>query len=352
MRYFLNYVFIWHILISKVQSLLFRKGERVNSEAAEQLIAAMKAGDVIERSELACLKGGNFTSQDLSGLNFSGVDLGGTIFFGCDLTGANFYNSNLDGADFTGADVSDVQFSETNLDNTSFGHATMSKTNCFASTMKNTTLTGASLTEVDLRTVDMTNARMREAKIVNTDCTGALLDGVDLSYSYVKGSIFNDADMRNAVLRDVRGYEASLWIGVDIRNINFSGAYRIRRFIVDQNYLHEFKTQGAFFRVLFFIWWLTSDCGRSLLRWFGVIVVQILCFAALYSFLDFDYKIGKTWFSNIYFSIVTTTTLGYGDIIPVSSAAQIISMIQVLLGYAMLGGFLSILTNKMARRAD
>jgi voltage-gated potassium channel Kch len=54
----------------------------------------------------------------------------------------------------------------------------------------------------------------------------------------------------------------------------------------------------------------------------------------------------------IYFSVVTLTTLGYGDIVPSSTAAQVLCMVEVFMGYVMLGGLLSIFSNKMARRAE
>ena len=54
----------------------------------------------------------------------------------------------------------------------------------------------------------------------------------------------------------------------------------------------------------------------------------------------------------LYFSLVTLTTLGYGDILPVSVAAQMLVVLEVSIGYVMLGGFISILSNKLARRAD
>jgi voltage-gated potassium channel Kch len=54
----------------------------------------------------------------------------------------------------------------------------------------------------------------------------------------------------------------------------------------------------------------------------------------------------------VYYSIVTLTTLGYGDVVPASPAAQVLAMIEVILGYVMLGGLLSIFASKMARRAD
>ncbi len=324
----------------------------MDCEHLQQLLSKMIAGEVIDRSEFDSFKGYDFSSQDLSGLNFSEHDLTGASFFGCKLVKTNFYKAKLVNADFTGADVSDAVFAESDLSGASFGHAIMQNTNCFAAKLNHATLTGAKLENIDLRTANLEDVHLREATILNTDFTGAILCGADMSYSSLKGSIFNDADMRNTVLRHVQDFQSSLWIGVDIRNINFSGAYRTRRFIVDQNYLFEFKNRNGLCHRIYILWWLTSDCGRSLFRWFMVIVAEILVFAMMYSMLDFNFKVGRTWFSYIYFSIVTTTTLGYGDIIPATATAQIVSMVQVLLGYVMLGGFLSILTNKMARRAD
>jgi uncharacterized protein YjbI with pentapeptide repeats len=55
----------------------------------------------------------------------------------------------------------------------------------------------------------------------------------------VEGATFNNVDLRDARLRLVRGFRKASWTGVDIRDINFSGAYRMRRFIVDENYIKE-----------------------------------------------------------------------------------------------------------------
>ena len=55
---------------------------------------------------------------------------------------------------------------------------------------------------------------------------------------------------------------------------------------------------------------------------------------------------------SFYFSVVTLTTLGYGDVTPNSLGGQVVAMAAVITGYFMLGGLLSILSNKMARRGD
>ena len=72
----------------------------------------------------------------------------------------------------------------------------------------------------------------------------------------------------------------------------------------------------------------------------------------VYTMVSLDYGDHRTALSPFYFSFVTLTTLGYGDIVPASAAAQVVATIEVLLGYVGLGGLLSILANKMARRVD
>ena len=39
----------------------------------------------------------------------------------------------------------------------------------------------------------------------------------------------------------------------------------------------------------------------------------------------------------IYFSVVTFTTLGFGDFTPTTTPAQVLVMVEVVLGYAALG---------------
>lgn len=77
-----------------------------------------------------------------------------------------------------------------------------------------------------------------------------------------------------------------------------------------------------------------------------------LLFAWLYSMVGVDYSPNVSWMAPFYLSVVTMTTLGYGDMIPITSAARIVAMVQVSLGYIMLGGILSIFANKMARRGE
>ena len=49
----------------------------------------------------------------------------------------------------------------------------------------------------------------------------------------------------------------------------------------------------------------------------------------------------------LYFSVVTFTTLGYGDIHPVSDIGRIIVITEVSIGYIMLGLLVAIFSRRM-----
>jgi hypothetical protein len=228
----------------------------------------------------------------------------------------------------------------------------MHKTRLFNARLDGATMTKADLMGSDLRCASLRDCRMREANLTFVDFTSADMRGVDMSLSNVQGSSFTNADLRGARLRMITGFEKATWIGTDIRDINFAGAYRVRRYIMDENYLKEFREQSAFSNFLYKIWWLTSDCGRSMTRWFLCTLVLVFFFAFLYTLVEIDYGEHPTWLSPIYYSVVTLTTLGYGDVVPASLPGQIIAIAEVVSGYVMLGGLISIFSNKVARRAE
>ena len=62
---------------------------------------------------------------------------------------------------------------------------------------------------------------------------------------------------------------------------------------------------------------------------------------------------GKTpgFWSCFYFSIVSFTTLGFGDIAAANWFGRFLVTLEVILGYVMLGGLISIFANKFARRS-
>ena len=141
-------------------------------------------------------------------------------------------------------------------------------------------------------------------------------------------------------------------MGADLRHADFVGAHLLRRHVLDENFLYEFRQQGPVNRLIYGFWQATSDCGRSLGRWGLWTFFLVVVYAGLYAGVNIDYGSHETWLSPLYFSVVTFTTLGYGDALPSDVFSQTIVISQVLLGYVMLGGLLSIFAAKMGRRGD
>ena len=58
-----------------------------------------------------------------------------------------------------------------------------------------------------------------------------------------------------------------------------------------------------------------------------------------------------TFWNSFYFSVVTFTTLGFGDVVADNAIARLLVMLEVIFGYLMLGGLISIFANKLASRS-
>jgi uncharacterized protein YjbI with pentapeptide repeats len=308
------------------------------------------------------LSGADLVGQDLSGLDFSGYDLSGANLTGADLSGsnlgwarlreANLCKARLSDCEFVGADLQAANLNECCGERVGFGATDLSGASLISADLRKATLSEARLCRADLRAADLSGSNIRSADLTGANLTRGTLRDADLEQSNVLGASLDLADLRRSRLFGLQNYASASWTGTDIRDIDLRGAYLIRRFIADENYLYEFRTRSKYHKTLYWLWWATSDCGRSLSRWTFWIFVVTAIFAILYTLVGVDFGSNRTVFSPLYYSIVTLTTLGYGDIVPATGPAQVVAAVEAILGYVSLGGFLSILANKMARRAD
>ena len=298
----------------------------------------------------------DLTHLDLSNCNLRGADLRGTDLSGCRMIGTDLSDAVLVGATIAGAQMlgaSLVRADLTNADGTAavFGRSDLAGAVLFQAKLRRATFAHANLTGADLRTADLRNARLREAELCGADLTRARMTKTDLTRANVDHTIFRDTDMRRTRLKGLTGYATADWIGVDILDADFAGAYMVNRTIGDQNYLYEFQHKSKVNAAIYKVWSTTSDCGRSFGRWASLTTAIAVLFAVAYSFLEIDYGPHETFLSPMYYSTVTMTTLGYGDALPTNAMAQAVAMVQVVIGHVMLGGMLSIFAMKMGRRS-
>jgi hypothetical protein len=84
------------------------------------------------------------------------------------------------------------------------------------------------------------------------------------------------------------------------------------------------------------------------------LVVVLLAFAGIYMILSnsdsgaFDEVLDHA--GALYFSLTTLTTIGYGDIVPVSHVARYVVMLQMVIDFLILGVFVKLITSTVRKR--
>lgn len=135
--------------------------------------------------------------------------------------------------------------------------------------------------------------------------------------------------------------------------------------------LNSKKNKRYLTYVTYAIWQITCNFGTSSLRWFATSFIFIISFGLIFSSLpcpeiihrffpeiekllcsispDINIISANNWYTPYYFSIVTFTTLGFGDVTPGNFPAQIWITLEVVIGYIMLGGLITIFSRKIVR---
>ncbi len=107
-------------------------------------------------------------------------------------------------------------------------------------------------------------------------------------------------------------------------------------------------------RVLLTAWRCTTGYGTSLQRWVCSLLWVLTVFSVLYAGLHAVGAIAQgrpwTWISAVYFCIVTTATVGYGDFTPSDWVGELVVVANVIVGYIMLAFGATILGRKVLGR--
>ncbi len=313
----------WSKLSPKQQQHL----ESLSEEELKNRWKTKEGKDQIRKIVRVNLKYGK--SQDYSGFLGTIVNLSGEERF--DLRGITFANfSNIINDEVFGFDFSNCALTYSDFSGSSFSHSNFCNAHILYSDFS-----GAMIDHCNFSNTNMTLSHFTCSTLEGSDLRGSWLTDVDFSSSNLGFVKFNNkTDFQNINVNCFEGTSNPLFLS----------------FIKRKHYLKHFKDQSNINAVKYYIWWLISDCGQSFFRWLLTSIFLIAVFGTIFTFSQSAFIIANnrtpTGFTFYYYSIVAFTTLGFGDIVPKNIVGEILISIEVVLGYLMLGGLLSIFANK------
>ncbi len=218
--------------------------------------------------------------------------------------------------------------------------------------------------QLDLRGISLADQSLSNHEHLNNiDFFAANLRRTDFSRSNLTGSFFSEADLRGAnfewsvmddvLVDNVQFDYVTNFRGVDLHKINFVLATLLEDLAIGQQRIANLeKARPLLAKFLKY----SCDYGRSFSRFFLWSFWFIFFYGVLYYLLPAGVYVGGdkatnlSFIDSLYFSTITFTTLGYGDILPISWIGKLLVMSEVLLGFSMLGLLVAILARRVLGR--
>jgi len=305
-----------------------------------------------EEGNQADLRDSDLGGRNLQGACLNEAKLQGAFLKEANLDGAELNRATLQSARLAGASLKQASLSNANLENAYLEGAKLQKARLDYSDLQearldSADLEGASLLDADLRRAILTGANLQKAVLLNANFREAILAGARIQRADLRGVNLEGANVTGIKYDRKHRYRG-------IRVATCYGSPRFKRFAQDQDFIEETRSHWFLFPI-YLLWSISSDCGRSFVRWAGWSVVLAIIFGLMF------YRLGPEAFAvadlpwnlstMIYYSVVTFTTLGFGDVTPKTTEAAWWVMGEVITGYVMLGGLISIFASKLARRS-
>lgn len=101
--------------------------------------------------------------------------------------------------------------------------------------------------------------------------------------------------------------------------------------------------------ILFAIWLLSAQVRRAAWRALQEPRTRGLVYATLliivFGAIFYRAVEGWRWLDAFYFTVITLTTVGYGDLAPQSDAAKLFTMFYILVGLGIIGSFVALIAD-------
>ena len=323
----------------------------------------------------------HFDGAKCENAQFDGADCMEAHFDGADCRYAHFDGAVCDGARFDGADCGNANFNGADCEYATFDSAFCAGAHfdgadCEYATFDGTYCFYAHFDGAYCRYARFDSSECLQAHFDGACCYNAYFDGANCYGAHFYGANFKsasfgtkervlengDIERKACKLDSATWNKKSSFIGVDTSNVDWSKNPRMKRFIEQQQYVHAAK-EGI--DEVFGKKKITKPIGWGIkklislidylsdpLNWFMYAIMAILFFATVHSFCFGAIKFANdvNWFTPIYYSVVTFSTLGFGDIAPLTWYSQLCAVVEVITGYVFLGGLVTFLANWLGRR--
>lgn len=331
-----------------------------------------------------------------------------TNFHNAELTASEFHDSNLIDAQFKKANLLHAQFHDVRLDYVQFHEANLRHTKFYDVSLSyaefhDADLFRADCTDVDASGTDITHASLHNTLLTRADCrettfTSALLyetvfadTRINTQTTFYDSEItfYNSITSRPAVVYEENSLisedlpdgthplEAAEWVYRRLEKLHEENAlsedardFHISKEEARRKYQHE-SGEYARYAVSTLQWYVTGH-GESIPRIFRSAAFLILVCGILYPFaggfessstgtayrLDpFSTELSRpaigdtiaTVLQGIYFSVITFTTIGYGDLYPTGVWSKVLVGFESLSGAILIALFVFVLGRRVAR---
>jgi uncharacterized protein YjbI with pentapeptide repeats len=270
--------------------------------------------------------------HDLCGIDLSGLNLDNFIFEDCFFALSEFNNCSL---------------RETIFKNCIFSKASF----------KNTNISFIELENSIISNVDFSGAKIFGISGLNNNSLPGVFKYTKISYlwlilSYLF-SIFSKKELNSSKIGKYRKH--TIFMLLELENVTRAELKSFKSYVSWFNYvtrkIYDFKSLPLNEKIGFSLSLILTKSWASLpVLGFSILTINLI-FATIFYLNWCNFKgLSQDFVQSFYYSVVTFATLGYGEITPGKSGAQLLIIFEVFLGYIFLGMFVFMLGNKVNDR--
>lgn len=265
--------------------------------------------------------------------------------------------------DLRGINLDEISFNLCKIINCFFATASFRKSNFQQCWLINT-----NLVKTDFSNSRFVSIKVDEGSQINgINLKGAFVNAIELNEKAIGNSVFSFTQVSYLTLikdtikklckpNDRINYKnrnETVFSGFQITGVNNSNLKRLHQYLDWYQYIYyrlsKFKNESFLKRILFLLSIIFTKHWSSLWVLTGfAISINFVYGILIYIIRDsFQSKYTLDIFDSFYLSIVTFSSLGFGDIVPINWIGQLLVLINVVSGYVVLGIFIFLLTNKI-----